>query len=192
MRKPIYISSPKGVDYIIQDLQKYLVENLDIIELVYGKAYKNQKRNGLYVPQVYDKQNEYIEVFTEDTLGSHVFFDIAETRSAQYNGENFMSYDISVIIRLIASADLERIYPLLKHRPTENFIVDIENVMFSYIDYHSNYAKWRFNRLIEGANNVYKNYSFDVSDKLVDMSPYYVVAFEYNVFYNSKILNGCV
>lgn len=183
MIRPDLITSPEGLDTVIQDLQEFLIENLSEIEIIFGKAYKNENREGQFIPEVYFKNNEYKEVFTLDNLKSFIFFDVEQIRNVDYKG-NASKYKLTAIVRLIASANLQRIYPALVHRANENLICDIETAVNAY---SSKYADWKLTAIKEGASNVYSNYNYAIPDKLVNMQPLYIVAFEYEVSYSNKL-----
>jgi hypothetical protein len=121
-------------------------------------------------------------VLFNDNLKSAIFFDVENDRVPNYN-ENTPVYKLNAVVRLIASANLMRLYPGLAHRATEELICDIEKAVNSY---SSRFGKWSFKRIIEGTKNVLSNYNYEISDKKINMQPYYIVAFEYNVNYNNK------
>jgi len=132
--------------------------------------------------EVYYGQKEYKEVFTNDNLKSFIFFDVEQIRNTDYQG-NTSKYMLTAIVRLIASANLLRIYPDLVHRANENLIKDIETAVNSY---KSKYGSWKLTAIKEGVNNVFSNYNYVISDKLVNMQPLYIVAFEFQVTYNNN------
>lgn len=181
-KKPEYIISPVGLDAVIQELQQYLSSNLDEIEVVFGKAYKNENREGQFIPEVFVSNKEYFEVFSNDNLKSFIFFDVEQIRNAEYQG-NTTKYKLNAIVRLIASANLLRIYPTLVHRANENLIKDIETAINSFA---SKNATWRLNTIKEGVSNVFSNYNYAIPDKQINMQPLYIVAFEFQVEYNNN------
>lgn len=182
MLAPILIIDPVGLDSVIQDLQIYLQNNLPEIEFVFGKAFKNETKSGKFIPEIYTGKNEYFEVLQNDNLKSFIFFDVEQNRTSEYNG-NTSVYKLNTVVRIIVSANLQKIYPELVHRATEELINDIETAVNSYI---TDKATWKIKGIIEGAKNVYKNYNYEIKDSKTNMQPYYTVSFEYNVIDNKK------
>jgi len=181
MNKPELILNPVGLDSVIQDLQIYLTANLPEIEIVFGKAFKNETKPGKYIPEVYTGNNEYLEIFANDSLKSFIFFDVEDNRNIEFTA-NTSKYKLIAIIRLIASANLKRIYPELIHRSTENLICDIETILNSY---NSKNATWKLKRIIEGTKNIFSNYNYEITDKKINMQPFYNVSFEFSVNYDN-------
>ena len=172
------IINPVGLDLTIQDFQNYLADNLPEIQVVFGRAYKNENREGKFVPEVYLKNNEYFEIFANDKYHSFMFFDVSENRNVEKD-------NITTEISLICFANLNKIYSTLKHRATENLIVDIKNITDTYF---SKYGKWELQNIIEGVKNVFSNYNYDLSEKLNNMQPFYICGFKFKVKYSNDLL----
>jgi hypothetical protein len=186
MLKPDKISNPVCLDSVIQDLQIYLQNNLPEIEFVFGKCFKNETKSGKYIPEIYTGKNEYFEVFSNDNLKSFIFFDVAENRNAEYQGSTSV-YKLNTVVRIIVSANLQKIYPNLEHRATEELILDVQTDVNNYIAIN---GTWEFKKIIEGAKNVYSNYNYEIKDSKTNMQPYYCFALEYNVNYKNRN-NNC-
>jgi len=182
MKAPVYITSPQGLDIVIQDFQTYLTDNLIEIEYCFGRYYKTETADG-FIPEVYIGDNEYQEIFTSDKVNSHLFFDVDDTENIEYTG-NTNKYNKVAKIRLIVSANLNKIYSTITHRGDENLIVAIENKIKSY---STKYAKWTYSGLLKKTANVFANYSYTLSDNLNDMQPYFVCAFEFDVVYSNLL-----
>lgn len=74
-------TGPIGIDIPIQHLQTYLYNALSGLwngtYNAYGRAYRNQSADG-YTPEVYVGNNEYNDVYFDDTLAVSSFFSVGE------------------------------------------------------------------------------------------------------------------
>jgi hypothetical protein len=82
-------------------------------------------------------------------------------------------------------ANLDRIYTNLQHRADENLKLDIENVFKTFKPLK---AKWIYTQILESVSDVFENYSFDFSETLNNMQPYVVLAYEFEVSYDNKLI----
>ena len=117
---------PVGVDKPIQSFQELLYTSLkakwnitnDTDWDCYGRAYRNQTSDG-YSPEVYVGNNEYKDVFFDDTLKVLSFFSLGESIKFQSSSA---TANVSLIIRVNPS----KIKPSIIHRPDEEIRNDVQ------------------------------------------------------------------
>lgn len=174
---PAQISNPVGLDAIIQDMQNYLSNQLSWLVLSFGRAYKNEDKDGNFFPEVYVAENEYLNVFASDLTDSMSFFDTSDT--IDYNREpNSTYYDKEQEVKIIFFVNLEKAKNL-SHRADENINNDIETAIQSY---SSKLANWYIESVQTGIENVYSNYNYD-GTVIVNYEPFYIVSFNMLVKY---------
>ena len=106
---------PKGIDVPLAILQKLLFDNVTWNNspntyVSYERAYKNATIDNK-LPEVYTGNNEYIEVFTDDSVPASSFFLASDNREV---GDRIAA-DIDIIFQL----DLNKLYPNIAHRADE-------------------------------------------------------------------------
>jgi len=144
-----------GIDIPIQQLQDWLYPKLltkwglnDSNFNMYGRAYRNQTEDG-YTPEVYIGNNEYKEVYFDDTLSASAFFGLGEDTQIA-NGTS-----VTAPVYLIFMVDLSKI-KYGNTRNDEEARVDVEqlvmkagfgftltDVILGIDNVFSEYAGWR-------------------------------------------------
>lgn len=177
-------ANPVGIDYVIDELQLKLSDQLLYITdwagyESYHRAYKN-KKNGDTVPEIYITDENHKDVLFDNKKKVSSFFLSEDERGYDVNTGLF-TQDISLIFQ----AQLNKIYPLVTTRADEEMIQDIILGI--------NKAGWknRLKKITTGVDNVYK--SLDISGErkyLDDMGNRFVCRFDFNVQYATSI-DGC-
>lgn len=126
------ITTPYGIDTYIQKLQSYLTANLWIgkVYTAYGKAYINNK-DGNKIPEIIDESStqtgQYLDVLFNSAKDATSFFVVDEIQKCK----NKTSL-ITVGVDLIFQVQLNKIYPLLTHRCTEEVVWDVRECVKKY------------------------------------------------------------
>ena len=180
MIQPTLIIAPRGIDVPIQDFQKYLIANLSEIESCFGRCYKNETAEG-FIPEVYIGKKEYYDIMSDDSIISHLFFDVEDSIITSNDSQKY-EIEKTANVRLIVFANLEKIYSI-SNRADEDLIADIE---IAIINFSSKYGKWKYNKCLKKISNVFSNYSYKLNDNLNDMQPFFVCAFEFELNYSQE------
>lgn len=116
------IENPVGIDKPIKRLQKALYDKLEYSE-GYGRIYKTEIDGRKEVPSYFLKDTQdYIEVLTDDSLVGSFFF--VEYYRTKVNGPKYETQ-----VDIIFQANIERMYPNIKHRADEEMMEDVMSVL---------------------------------------------------------------
>jgi hypothetical protein len=167
----LLIPSPVGIDKKIQDLQLKLADKLTWLTKSFGKAYREEIEDGVYQPQIFRGNNEYVDVFPDNnsSITAMSFFDVDQDRdmvgdSGQYN--------LEFNVRVIFFVDLSKAYPSATHRADEDVIMDAVNVI------RNHRRGWDVASAIVGVENVFTSYNWDEKEALIHKQPYFVFSIE--------------
>jgi hypothetical protein len=123
-------TNPAGIDIPIAVMQTMLygklktIWSLDDTSLtLYGRAYKNQTDDG-YTPEVYVGNNEYKDVFFDDSVAAMGFFGVGENTPVK--GGSSMA-DVFLILMV----DLSKIKSGSAIRNDEEARLDIQKLVFT-------------------------------------------------------------
>lgn len=157
------IENPKGIDKEIQRIQtalynKILWQNFD----VYGRVHRNYQETKGLVPQAYIGNNEYRDVFTNDSKTATVFF-IDDPEHKTENG--FFYYNEIKIVFLVnlSKAKLE-----VSHRADMEVEIEALKIL-------QNHKIFDVSGIEKGIEKVFSGFNTD-GIKLSDMQPYHVFA----------------
>ena len=167
---PANITVPFGIDLPIQALQTDLSNKLSWLSHSFGRAFKNEDKDGQFVPECYVGGDEYQELLPDDSVDAMCFFDVDDSVS-------FENRQSKTNVRIIFFINLEKCFPTLSHRADENAIVDIYDILKSYA--HG----WELTDVKKIAKNIFAEYNYTQS-WLDDMQPYFVCSFECELTYN--------
>lgn len=173
LRTPTYITDPKGIDSVIQEMQTHLSDNISWLSNAFGRAYKNNNK-----PEVYNiLTSDYEDVFAIDFSNAMCFFNPSET--INYENDRFTTnIDIIFFIRL------DKCFPVLNYRCDE---VAVLTILDSITTSYTNLASWQLNTIVRGAENVYSDFNFVSNKALVDSNKYFVVKFQFSVNYFNNL-----
>lgn len=153
--------NPIGIDRPIQQLQQYLHDYLlgawDLTEdkvAVYGRAYRNQTKDGGYVPEVFTGnpnypagKNEYRDAYHNDKYAVVTFFTPATDIDVSFSeGRN------TVDISLIVSVNLSQL-PTVNHRGDEEARQTVARFLYD------GQLGFILTGIQTGIDNVYSEYS---------------------------------
>lgn len=168
-----------GVDIPIQKLQTALYTKLLALWPVtantfnmYGRAYRNQTNDG-YSPEVYAGNNEYKDVYFDDSLAASAFFGLGDN---QKTDKASTTADVFVIFMV----DLSKIKPAAT-RNDEEARVDVERICLQR-DYG-----FFLSNIITGIDQVFKEFSGwkNVQGiKFRDEHPWHCFRLNFKVTYN--------
>ena len=183
------INIPKGVDVSIRKMQEKLHSSLmatwgldplvdaeNILYESYPRCYRNKKDHG-YIAEVYTAENEYKEVFWNDSLHALSFFGIGSLTSHKIGD--------SVDVHLVFFVNIAALKPLLTNRADEEIRLDVLNVI------GKGWASFNLVSVETGIDNVLKEYSGSIRDKglaRVDMHPIHCFRINLKLNYNR---NNC-
>lgn len=171
--------SVTGIDNPIQELQTFLYGKLltkwvltDATYNAYGRAYNNATEDG-YAPEVYVGNNEYSEVFFDDTVSASSFFGI---------GQEIKVTATTVIadVFLIFMVDLNKIKPGV-NRNDEEAHVDVQRLITPV------WGNFTTTGLDTGINRVFAEYSGwkrEKGIKWTDIHPQHCFRINFKLLYN--------
>lgn len=174
-------TDPKGIDFIIDSLQKKTFTELTAVGGIgwtdyesYHRAYKNPQ-SGSTIPEIYTTSGNYLEVLFDDTFSATSFV-LSEDSRTKIDHEVY-AQDISIIFQ----AQLDKLYPSIDHRADEEMHADIVTAI--------NAAGFQkdITEVTTGVSNVYSELSLtgDLSSlvSLDDMSFFHVVKVDLTITY---------
>jgi hypothetical protein len=160
-------TNPIGKDHPIDRLQLYLYNNTSFANHdSHHRAYKNikGKNDDSLVPERYDVDGEYKDLYYNDNLNVLSFF--LSSDEVTNNEDRAYLTDLSIIYEV----NLKELYPTITHRADEEFVNDI----LYWID-RSNFG-FKIESITTGVNNVYSGLN-TVLPKLDDIGKRFVVRF---------------
>lgn len=118
------IDNPKAIDLTIQKIQTYLFDNLNWGEIdVYGRVYKNPSETKGLVLEAYIGNDEYKDVFTDDSKVANIFF-IEDDDHSSVEGIKFTSK-----LKIVFMVNLRKAYPNINHRADMEAQIDAITLM---------------------------------------------------------------
>ena len=156
------IPNPVLLDSIIANIQSGLMENVDWLNVVFGRAQRiakviNGKR--YYIPSVYvggtdyRGENDYIEVSPDANIGNFGFFWVDDPQTVGWVPKEQST--IKAPFALIVWFDLRKVYPgQLNNRNTESLKNEILTVMNG--GFWLKHGGIEINKIYELAENVYR------------------------------------
>jgi hypothetical protein len=175
------INNPVGIDIPIKKLQAFLHDALlekwgietDQYQS-YGRCYRNKQDKG-YMAEVYDGNDEYKEVYYDDTISAISFFGISN------NIKQVIEQKADV--HLIFFVNLEKLKPEAPNRADEEVRIDVMNII----------GKTMFGFTLDSVDlwleNVLREYSGSYREerlKQVDMHPVHCFRLNFTLNYNIK------
>lgn len=125
-------TTPKGMDYHIQELQTALHTGLlaawgidTSLYKAYGRCYRNKTPDG-YIAENYEGSGEYKEVYWDDSLAALSFFGITDQARAQ------TGLGSEVNVHFIMFANLSTLYPTITHRADEELRGKVQSLIGAY------------------------------------------------------------
>ncbi len=171
--------SPVGIDIPIQHMQTYLYDKLSVrwglttdTLNCYGRAYRNATQDG-YTPEVYIGNNEYKEVYYDDTISASSFFGIGEEIK---NNNKATTADVFLIFMV----DLNKVKPGAT-RNDEECHIDVQTLVTTL------FYGFTFTGLVTGIDHVFKDYSGwrrDKGIKFTDTHPQHCFRLNFKLIYN--------
>ena len=160
-------TDPVGIDVHVQKFQTWLHTQLlakwgidTATYKCYGRTYRNQTDNG-YIAENYEGNNEYKEVYFDDTLTAISFFGVKPVN-------DFEIGRVLTELHLVFFLDLAKVKPLISHRADEEVQADIlqacANGMYGF----------NIDSISTGIENVLREYPGSRRDdrlKFIDMHP---------------------
>lgn len=175
------VTYPKGIDIPIRKMQEYLhdllldVWGIDTDQYQsYGRCYRNKQDRG-YIAEVYTGENEYKEVYFDDTLSAISFFGITDSIK-QGVGQ-------TANVHLIYFVDLQKLKTTLTNRADEEVRLDVMQLI------GSSKLGFSFKSVDLWLENVLREYSGSYRDerlKVVDMHPVHCFRLNFELNYNIK------
>jgi hypothetical protein len=169
IQKPSPVALDKQIDYFQSDM--FTALGFSDWESLH-RVYLNPKGSGR-VPEAFETEGEYREVFYNDNFAVTSFFLAAETRTV-------LDGLTEVEVAWIFAVNLEELYPLITtHRADEEF----NNAVQLASEQYSGGDTFEIIRVENGIENVYREF---IKDQITfdDMSNQYVVRFNYTVRYD--------
>lgn len=171
------INSPKGIDQTIQKIQTYLFDNLNWGDIeVYGRVYKNPSETKGLMLEAYIGNNEYKDVFTNDSKNANIFF-IEDDVHTSTEGIKFTNK-----LKIVFMVNLKKAYPNILHR------ADMEAEMKA-IELIRKKAGFSFEKVEKGIKQCLGEY-YTESVKLQDMHPYHIFSITGEITYQISCLTN--
>lgn len=169
--------NPVGADWHIQKVQAAMYAKLaakwnTALYNAYGRCYRN-KNDGGYIAEVYIGNNEYKEVYWDDSLAAISFFGINNIKNSGTNN--------TADVHLVFFVDLAKLKPDITHRADEEVRQDVHQAV------GKNSFGLTFQSVDLWIENVLKEYPGSRRDdrlKAVDMHPVHCFRFNYTLTYN--------
>ena len=175
-------TDPKGLDVKIGSFQSYLFTTLGFADWeCYPRIYSipssaNSERRGL-LPAHFTTEVDYEEVYMDDDFNLSTFFYAnTDVTFNQWIGKTQVS--------LICQVRLDELFPSIDHRADEEFNTLVTNASNNY----SGFGTFTLTNIKKTIDEVYKEFKTDQIE-LTNMQPYYVVRFDYEVYYDPDA--GC-
>lgn len=162
------LAEPVGLDAEIQRLQILLLEELDWLQVSYGKAYRGSRKvdkKTFYFPEVYDASREYRDVLPNDNVRSQSFFYPTgpAVNPEQEPTPNTLGFKQSV--DLIVWANLERIDAAKKYRFEHELLLDVMRVL-------NEDGGLRILRVFHANEDVFRGFSLELVPEKALRQPY--------------------
>lgn len=171
------ITNPKGIDFTIQKLQNYLFEKLNWGEIdVYGRVYKNPSEQKGLMLEAYIGNNEYKDVFTDDTKNANIFF-VEDDVHTSNEGIKFTNK-----LKIVFMVNLKKAYPNITHR------ADME-AEIEAIELIRKKSGFSFEKVEKGIKQVLGEFYTD-GIKLNDMHPYHIFSITGEITYQISCLTN--
>lgn len=173
-------TNPVGIDKVIDDIQVHL-DGVGFVNYGnYPRAYKNPSRfdDRGYIPEIYNDNGDYKEVFYDDTLWISSFFVVGDRREV---GTGKATAPISLIVQ----ANLKQIFPAITHRADE----EINNLFWDRLKTFTKGAK--VESIETAIENVYREFVRE-NVKFDDLGKYYVVRFNLQAVFESQCCDNCL
>lgn len=155
------ITNPKGIDTEIQKLQTYLFEKLNWGDIdVYGRVYRNQSKQKGVTLEAYIGNNEYKDVFTDDTKNASIFF-VEDDVHTTNEGILFKNK-----LKIVFIVNLEKASKNANHRTDMEVEIEVMKLI-------RNKQNFSIEKLEKGIKSVLGEFNTD-GIKLNDMHPYHV------------------
>lgn len=173
--------NPAGIDDVIDTLQQYLWNEFPCFESwdSYPRAYRNPARfnDRGFIPECYDENGEYIEVFHNDNVSMTTFF-VAESDREIDN--RLATQRLSLIVQ----CNLKDLFPDISHRADEELI----NLFWRKIEYFKSVVT--LISIETQIDNVYREFSRN-GVKFDDMGDLFVCRFNMTAEFTSSCKIDC-
>lgn len=182
-----HILAPVAEMAEVQRLQQKLATKISWLTKAFGKAYREERGDGIFVPEVFIGPaatvggKEYMEVWPDTSVTGMCFFDIdQEIDAIAGSGQTLFEVDV----RIIFYVDLEKAFPLLGTRAD----AEARQEVINYIMFHR--RGFEITKVITGVDNVYSSYNWTQPEAAVNKQPFFVFSVECKlVFDGYKICN---
>lgn len=155
-------SEPVLLDKVLQDMQTALLEQLDWLDLAFGRAYKlveNRPDGNKFVyPAAYNGHGEYVSLLPNDTYGNFSWFDIYDPQKITMVTQALPQYTFDGAI--VFWYDLSKIYE-------DNSMLYSEEIKDQVIrllttpGIITTTGRFSINTVYERFENIYKGYSIE-------------------------------
>lgn len=172
------IKNPVMLDRIIGEIQTGLVENIQWLDVAFGRSQRLTKMlNGkrIITPNVYcggwdgHGPNDYLEVSPDSKIGNFAFFEIEDPQTIDAGP---WAREIKAPFGLIVWFDLTRVYNAPDNRNTEKLKADILRVLNGRAGWHLSDGRIAINKIYERCENIYRGYTLTEIDNQFLMHPY--------------------
>lgn len=180
-------TNPVGIDVAIQNLQTHLhkqlvskwglVDENDPLYQCYGRVYRNKKDAG-YIAEVYAGNNEYKEVYWDDSLKAISWFGTGNKTTFDINNK--------VDVHLVFFVNVAKLKPSVVHRADEEVRNEIQQLFGKSLHGFS------FESIELWLENVLREYPGSRRDerlKAVDMQPVHCFRINLSLLYKPSICN---
>lgn len=162
-------TKPELLDKVFQEVQKGLKQSLPWLDKAFGRAQRIIKQiNGknYYIPAVYLKNNDYIEVLPDSGIGNFSFFTVGDPQEIEREPKS--RGVLKARFALIFWLDLRRISGA-ENRNTE-FVKS--EILKALSDMHLKCGRIEAEQIYEQAENIYNGFTIKEVDNQFLMHPF--------------------
>jgi hypothetical protein len=176
MAATIYARSNRvGIDQAIYRIQNLISNNLTWLDAhIYGRIYRNQNADSLFIPESFETGKEYKEIFVNDKKAGIVGFYVKDTRQSAEN-IHIASLDI------ICTVDVLRIYGSTL-REDEKALLEMQNILLSA----RSFGLTEINEVNTGNQSVFADFDKE-RIKFRDMQPFANFSFSCELQFNTNL-----
>lgn len=180
------VTDPELLDAVLLEMQTAFSSGLSWLGNAYGKAQrliKNQEGTTIFYPAVYAGGVEYLNMFPDEHLQNHVWFDVDETETGTlYNTGQFrMEMQIGIVFWF----DFKTVFSDWESRTIEHVKRQVMDILGPF-HFTTNAASFEFTGFKERAANIYSSYTHREINNQFLMRPYGGFRVEGIIQYNMK------
>ena len=165
------VTNPQLLDLVFNDIRKGLKENLSWLNYAFGKVeriVKDIKGNKYYIPCIYTRDNDYLDISPDSKFGNYSFFVVDDPQGVTW--ENKANVGESADFSLIFWFDVRKVMDQLNVRDKESIKKEILDVLNKKVLVRN--GRFNITSCYELSENIFKEFTLDELDNQFLMHPY--------------------